>query len=186
MEYTNNRAGTLQTETPCEAAIELTAATERDIPEILGLIRGLADYEHIHPTVTTEHLRDMLFGPQPAAEVLLAFVRNECAGFAIFFPTFAAMLGRRGLFLENIFVKPEWRGTGIGEALLGRLAIIAEERNCARIDWRCLDCNEPAIGFYKSQGADALTEWTPFRMDAAAIHELSRKTQAKEMVSSLL
>jgi GNAT superfamily N-acetyltransferase len=101
-------------------------------------------------------------------------------------PHFRRDARSEGLFLENIFVKPEWRGMGIGEALLGRLAVIAEERNCARIDWRCLDCNETATGFYKSQGADALTEWTPFRMDAAAIHELSRKTQAKEMLSSLL
>jgi ribosomal protein S18 acetylase RimI-like enzyme len=95
------------------------------------------------------------------------------------------MLGAPGMFLENIFVKPEWRGMGVGEALLGHLAVIAEERGYMRIDWRCLVSNEPAIGFYTSQGAVALSDWTGFRMDAAAIHDISRKTQAKEIPTNL-
>lgn len=163
------------------AGLRVASATESNIPEILGLIRGLAQYEDLLGILSTteDSLREMLFGPQPAAEVLLAFVEDECAGFALFFPTFCAMLGRRGLFLENIFVRPEWRAMGIGEALLGSLAVLAEERNCARIDWRCLDYNKPAIGFYESLSAVALAEWTPFRMDQAAIHQLSAKQKKR-------
>ncbi len=170
-------------------AIRIRAATEADLSQLIGLVHSLAKYENLEHlmTATEEGLREALFGAaQPAAEVLLAFIEDKCVGYMILFTTFCAMLAApRGIFLENLYVLPECRGNGVGEALLGRLAVIAKERNCVRIDWRCLHCNESAIGFYKSQGAVAMTDWTPFRMDEAAIHELSRKTQGKEMLSRL-
>lgn len=156
------------------AGIRVVPATESDIPEILGLIRGLAEYENLQHqmTATKEGLRETLFSAQPAAEVLLAFVESHCAGFALFFPTFCSALGRRGLFLDNLFVKPEWRGKGIGDALLSRLAQIAAERQCARLEWMVLNWNHSAIGFYRAEGAALLDGWTKCRMTEDAIRRL--------------
>jgi hypothetical protein len=135
----------------------------------------LAEYEDLLPqmTATEEGLRETLFGSRPAAEALLAFCESECAGYALFFPTYCTMLGRRGLFLDNLYVKPHFRGRGIGDALLRRLAGIAIERNCARLEWMVVDWNHSAIGFYQAGGAALLDGWTKCRMTEEAIQKLS-------------
>src|SRR2546426_12837124 len=131
--------------------VRIERAQERDVPLILELIRGLAEYERLaDQCVATEAgLRDALFGAQPAAEVLIAFAGDTPAGFALFFHNFSTFLGRRGLYLEDLFVKAEWRGHGVGKRLLIHLARLAVERNCGRFEWAVLDWNEPAIEFYR-------------------------------------
>jgi len=154
--------------------IHITEATAADVPLILELIRGLAEYERLshQVTATEEKLRDTLFGAQPAADVLLARVVNECVGFALFFPNYSTFLAQPGIFLEDLFVKPEWRGKGIGKALLVRVAQIARGRGCGRFEWEVLDWNEPSVGFYKSLGAVALDDWTKYRLAGEALERL--------------
>jgi GNAT superfamily N-acetyltransferase len=156
-------------------AIRIERATERDVPAILQMIRALADYEKLaHEVVSTEDgLRDALFGPRPAGEVLLASVGRDVAGFALYFHTFSTFLGRRGLYLEDLFVKPEWRGRGIGKRLLVELAGIALERSCGRFEWSVLDWNTPAIGFYRKLGALPMDDWTVFRVTGEALRRLA-------------
>ena len=128
-----------------------------DVPIILELIRDLATYERApnDVTATEEQLSDVLFGERPSAEVLLAFEGKSPIGFALFFYNFSTWMGRRGLYLEDLFVKPEVRGRGYGRALLVRLAQIARERECGRMEWAVLDWNEPAIKFYRKLGGPA-------------------------------
>jgi hypothetical protein len=156
------------------ASVRIEPATESDAPEIVAMIRGLAEYEDLlHLMAATEKdIREALFAWKPSAEVLLAFVGAECAGFALFFPTYCSVLAARGMFLDNLFVKPEWRGKGIGNALLRRLSKIASERNCRRLEWLCLKSNLSAIDFYQAQGAVPLPGWTKFRMTDEAIQRL--------------
>ena len=149
------------------AGLEIRLARETDVPIIVSLIRALADYEKAAPgavPVTETGLREMLFGSYPAAEVLLACMSAEVAGYAIFFHNFSSWRGRRGLYLEDLFVRPEWRRHGIGKAIMRELAKIALERGCVRMEWLVLDWNQPAIDFYCSLGAKPLTEWTTFRL----------------------
>ena len=155
--------------------IRIEPAQERDVPLILELIRGLAEYERLaDQCVATEaRLREALFGAQPAAEVLLAYADDQPAGFALFFHNFSTFLGRRGLYLEDLFVKPEFRRLGIGRRLLTELARIAVERGCGRFEWSVLDWNAPAIEFYKRLGAKPLDEWTIFRVTGGALTELA-------------
>jgi len=155
--------------------IRIEPARERDVPLILELIRGLAEYERLaDQCIATEaRLREALFGAQPAAEVLLAYADDQPAGFALFFHNFSTFLGRRGLYLEDLFVKPEFRRLGIGRRLLAGLARIAVERGCGRFEWSVLDWNEPAIEFYKRLGAKPLDEWTIFRVTGGALTELA-------------
>ncbi|MFZ3375011.1 MAG: GNAT family N-acetyltransferase [Chthoniobacterales bacterium] len=152
-------------------------ATVADIPIILDLIRELATYERAPTEVTAaeEELVDVLFGPRPAAEVLLAFEEETPVGFAVFFRNFSTWLGRPGLYLEDLFVRPEQRGKGYGRALLVHLAKIAHERGCGRMEWAVLDWNEPAIQFYKKLGAAPLDEWTVFRLTRDGIAKLAGK-----------
>src|SRR5258708_6730261 len=147
------------------SAIRIVRAAEADTPAILGMIQGLAEYEKLSHVVTAteEQLRKTLFGPQPAAEVLLASWKGEGAGFALFFPNYSTFLAKPGIYLEDLFVKPHARGHGIGLALLKELARIAVERDCGRVEWSVLDWNEPSIGFYRKLGAAPLNEWTIFR-----------------------
>jgi GNAT superfamily N-acetyltransferase len=154
--------------------IRITEATAADVPLILELIRGLADYERLSDqvTATEDKLRDTLFGPRPGADVLLAYAGDVCAGFALFFPNYSTFLAKPGIFLEDLYVKPEWRGKGIGKALLCRVAQIARERGCGRFEWEVLDWNEPSIGFYKSLGAVPLNEWTKYRITDEALERL--------------
>jgi GNAT superfamily N-acetyltransferase len=155
--------------------LEIRTTTEADVPIILSLIRELADYERA-PTavVTTEAgLREVLFGAKRAAEVLLALEEGEPVGFAVYFYSFSTWLGRPGLYLEDLFVRPTVRGKGYGRALLERLAQIAQERGCGRMEWAVLDWNDPAIQFYKKLGAQPMTEWTVFRLTQEGIAKLA-------------
>ena len=146
-----------------------------DVPIILKLIRDLATYERApdEVTATEEQLIDVLFGKKPAAEVLLAFERESPVGFAVYFYNFSTWLGRAGLYLEDLFVKPEKRGKGYGRALLVELAKIARDRGCGRMEWAVLDWNEPAIKFYRALGAQPMHEWTLFRLTSEEIAKLA-------------
>jgi GNAT superfamily N-acetyltransferase len=154
----------------------IIAATENDVPLILSLIRELADYEKLlrEVTATEETLRESLFGARPAAEALLGYEGDTPVGYAIFFHNFSTFLGQRGLYLEDLYVRPPARGRGYGLAFLRYLAQLAIERNCARLEWSVLDWNEPAIGFYKSLGAAPMNEWTVFRLMGDALHTLAQ------------
>lgn len=150
-------------------------ATVADVSVILELIKDLATYERAPEEVVTDEkgLTDVLFGKKPAAEVLLAFEEDRAVGFAVFFHNFSTWLGRPGLYLEDLFVRPEDRGKGYGRALLVRLAKIARDRGCGRMEWAVLDWNEPAIKFYRKLGANPMHEWTVFRLTPADIAELA-------------
>ena len=151
-------------------------ATAEDVPVVLALIRELAEYERMSDLVVASEdlLRESLFGNRRAAEVLIAEERGEPLAFALFFHNFSTFLGRPGIYLEDIYVRPAARGRGIGKALLERLARIAVERDCGRMEWSVLDWNEPAIGFYRRLGAVAMDEWTVFRLTGDAIADLAR------------
>jgi GNAT superfamily N-acetyltransferase len=141
-------------------------AKAADVPDLTRLIRGLAEYEKLaHMAVGTEsQLHASLFGSRPAAEALIAERAGRAVGFALFFTTFSTFLCKPGLYLEDLFVEPEHRGAGIGKALLGKLAQLAADRDCGRLEWRVLDWNEPSIDFYKSLGAQLMPEWILVRM----------------------
>src|SRR5712671_4994639 len=146
-----------------------------DVPIILELIRALATYERApnEVTATEQGLTEVLFGEKPAAEVLLAFENETAVGFAVFFHNFSTWLGRPGLYLEDLFVRPEDRGKGYGRALLVDLAKIARDRGCGRMEWAVLDWNEPAIKFYRALGAKPMDEWTVFRLTRDGIAKLA-------------
>ena len=146
-----------------------------DVPIILELIRALATYERApnDVTATEKGLAEVLFGEKPAAEVLLAFENEIAVGFAVFFHNFSTWLGRPGLYLEDLFVRPEDRGKGYGRALLIQLAKIARNRGCGRMEWAVLDWNEPAIEFYRKLGAKPMDEWTVFRLTGDGIAKLA-------------
>ncbi|MEO5722049.1 MAG: GNAT family N-acetyltransferase [Chthoniobacterales bacterium] len=150
-------------------------ATAADVSLILELIRELADYERAPQDViaTEEGLRAVLFGEKPSAEVLLALEDGTAVGFAVYFFNFSTWLGRPGLYLEDLFVRPSVRGKGYGRALLERLAQIAQERGCGRMEWAVLEWNEPAIQFYKKLGAQPMEEWTTFRLTREGIAALA-------------
>jgi len=150
------------------------SAEERDIPLILQFIRDLAEYENLlHEVVATEELlREWLFEKR-AAEVIFAVVDGKEAGFALFFHNFSTFLGRAGIYLEDLYVKPEYRGRGVGKGLLRRLAQIALERGCGRLEWWCLDWNRPSIGFYLSLGARPMDEWTVYRLSGDTLRRLA-------------
>ena len=154
---------------------EIRDATVADIPIILQLIRNLATYERAPNDVvaTEEDLHEVLFVAEPAAKVVIAFENTEPVGFAVYFFNFSTWLGRPGLYLEDLFVKPEMRGRGYGRALLVHLAKIARDHNCGRMEWAVLTWNEPAIEFYKKLGAVSLNDWRVFRLTTDGIAKLS-------------
>src|SRR5215211_4388101 len=154
---------------------QIRPACPDDVPIILQLIRDLATYERApdEVTATEERLVEVLFGKKPAAEVLLAFEAESPVGFAVYFHNFSTWLGRPGLYLEDLFVKPEKRGKGYGRALLVELAKIARDRGCGRMEWAVLDWNEPAIKFYRTLGAKPMDEWTVFRLTRGEIAKLA-------------
>jgi len=157
--------------------IRIVRATEGDLATILDMIRALAEYEkraHL-VTATEEKLRETLFGIAPAAEVLLAHGEEEFAGFAVFFATYSTFLAQPGLYLEDLYVKPHLRGHGIGLALLQRLARIATERGCGRVEWSVLNWNQPSIEFYKKLGAAPMDEWTKYRLAGEALDRLANR-----------
>lgn len=149
-------------------------ATADDLPLILSFIRGLADYEKLTHEVeaTEEKLRNTLFGERPAAECLLAFASpGEPAGFALFFTNYSTFLAKPGLYLEDLFVQPQFRGRGIGKALLLHLAKLANTRGYGRMEWTVLDWNEPAIAFYESLGARRMREWQLCRLTGTELSQ---------------
>ena len=152
-------------------------ATPADVPIILELIRDLATYERAPSdvTATEERLLQVLFGEKPVAEVLLASEGEAPVGFAVFFYNFSTWLGRPGLYLEDLFIRPEHRGKGYGRALLVDLAKIARDRGCGRMEWAVLDWNEPAIEFYKKLGARPLDDWKIFRLTREGITRLAEQ-----------
>ena len=156
-------------------SLQIRKATEADVPVIVWFIRQLAEYERLlqEAVMTEETLRESLFGSRPSAEVLLGYYQDKPVAFAVFFHNFSTFLGRRGLYLEDLFVIPEMRGKGFGRALLVHLAQIARERNCGRFEWAVLDWNEPAIEFYKRLGAVPMSEWTIFRVTGKALDRLA-------------
>jgi GNAT superfamily N-acetyltransferase len=149
-------------------------ATERDVPLILKFITDLAEYEKLsHAVVATEAtLRESLF-ERRAAEVVIGYAGDQPAGFALFFQTFSTFVGKPGMYLEDLFVAPEWRRHGLGRALLARLARIAVERGYGRVEWSVLDWNAPTIAFYKTLGACPMDEWTVFRLTGDSIRALA-------------
>ncbi len=155
--------------------LRVAPAAERDVPLILSFIRKLAEYEKLsHQVVATEeHIREHVFGANPVAEVLLAYWAEEPVGFALYFRDFSTFLGKAGIYLEDLFVEPEYRGKGIGKALLAQLARIAVERGYGRLQWSVLDWNTPSIEFYRSLGAAALDEWTGYRLSGEALDRLA-------------
>lgn len=159
------------------AAVRIVAASEHEVPIILEMIRALADYEKLAHEVeaSEELLRATLFGKQPAAEVSLAYVGDMCAGFAVYFPTYSTFLARPGMYLEDLYVKPEHRGHGIGFALLRHLAALCRERGYGRLEWSVLNWNEPSIQFYKRLGAVPLDEWTRYRLAGDSLRALGEE-----------
>ena len=158
-----------------ETCGKLRPATIDDVPLILQFIRELAEYERMLDDVvaTEDMLRETLFGPRPAAEVILCHEGDVPAGFALFFHNYSTFRGRPGIYLEDLFVRPEFRGKGYGKLLLATLAQLCVERNCARLEWWVLDWNTPSINFYKNLGALPMDEWTVYRLTGAALSKLA-------------
>ena len=162
-----------------DTGVRIEPATERDLPLVLKLITDLAEYEKLaHAVIASEAtLRDSLFVKR-AAEVVIAYVDREPAGFAVFFQTFSTFLGVPGMYLEDLFVDPRFRRRGIGKALLAHLAALAVERGYGRIEWSVLDWNALAIGFYRTIGARPMDEWTVYRLTGDALRRLASEGTA--------
>jgi GNAT superfamily N-acetyltransferase len=156
---------------------EIRFATEADVPLILEFILALAEYERLATEVTAneELIHDSLFGEKRNVEAIFGEFEGKPVAFAVFFHNFSTFVGKRGLYLEDLFVKPEWRGNGIGKLMLSFLANLAVERNCGRFEWWVLNWNEPAIEFYKSLGAMPMDEWTVFRLVGESLTELAEE-----------
>lgn len=155
--------------------ISIRAATAGDLDLIIGFINALAEYEKLADEVRLDPvlLASHLFGDAPRAEVIIGEIDNIPSGFALYFHNFSTFEGKPGIYLEDLFVDPAARGSGLGKALLARLAQLALERGCARLEWAVLDWNEPALGFYRALGAKPLSEWTGQRLDGAALERLA-------------
>ena len=159
--------------------LRIVAATKHDVPLIRAFILELAEYERARPgeaPVTESDLTKSLFGPSPAAEVLIAYLGAEPAGFALYFHNYSTWLGKRGLFLEDLFVRPAARKHGVGYALFRELARIALDRDCGRMDWSVLTWNELAISFYRRIGARSMDDWMTFRLTGAALRQVAGET----------
>ena len=154
---------------------DIRTARRDDLDAIIGFIRALAEYERLADAVVLDRatLAGHLFGARPMAEVLIAEIDGAPVGFALFFHNFSTFEGRPGIYLEDLFVSPDARGSGAGKALLARLATLAVERGCARLEWSVLDWNAPAIAFYRSLGAISMDGWTINRVEGAALSALA-------------
>jgi GNAT superfamily N-acetyltransferase len=155
--------------------IRIEPVSERDVPLLLRLIKALAEYERLSGEViaTEALLHDALFGAKPGAEAALAYVGSDAVGFAVWFYNFSTFVGRPGLYLEDLFVLPDWRGRGVGRALMGHLARVAVARDCGRMEWAVLNWNDPAIRFYRNIGAQAMNGWTVYRLAGGALKKLA-------------
>jgi len=155
--------------------LSIRPATPADLPSIAQFIRDLAEYEKLSHEVRFDEaaLGEKLFGARPYAEVVIGEIDGTPQGFALFFHNFSTFEGKPGIYLEDLFVRPDARGAGLGKALLAHLAKLCVERDCARLEWSVLDWNEPSIGFYKSLGAKMMDEWTVMRVDGEALPALA-------------
>ena len=155
--------------------LSIRSAVPDDLDSVIGFIRALAEYERLADSVLLDRtlLGCHLFGERPMAEVLIGEIDGVPRGFALFFHNFSTFEGKPGIYLEDLFVEPDARGAGLGKALLARLAQLAMERGCARLEWSVLDWNAPSIAFYKALGAQAMDEWTINRVDGAALVALA-------------
>jgi GNAT superfamily N-acetyltransferase len=160
----------------CDETVRIVPAEQKHIPLILTFVRKLAEYEKFLDYVVADEdsLHNALFGPGPAAEVLLAYIEDQPVGFAVYFQTFSTFLARTGIYLEDLFVEPAHRSRGIGKALLIHLAQLTKQRGGARLSWAVLDWNQPAIEFYQKLGAVPLDQWTVFELSGAALDQLAR------------
>lgn len=163
-----------------ETNLRIQCATEKDIPLLLKLIRGLAEYEKLSGSVSAseERLRKSLFGERPYAEAVIACEDDKPVGYAIYYFTYSSFQALPGLYLEDLFVIPESRGSGVGRRLMGWVANKAVERGCFRMEWAVLNWNEPAIGFYKSLGAEPMNEWTVYRLSGKELDEMAKTRNA--------
>jgi GNAT superfamily N-acetyltransferase len=164
------------------AETRIVPATKKDIPLIRKFILELAEYERALPgeaPVTEKDLADTLFGKKPAAEVLIAWLGDTPAGFALFFHNYSTWLGKRGIYLEDLFVRPAARKHGVGLALIRALAKIAVDRDCGRLDWSVLNWNALAIDFYKQIGAKAMDDWTSFRLSGDSLAKMAASAEVK-------
>ena len=159
--------------------ITVRAATASDLPQVLAFIRELAVYERLeHQVVATEaDLVTALFGPRPYAEVAFACLDGTPVGFALFFHNFSTFLGLPGMYLEDLYVRPARRGSGVGRALLRHVARVALERGCGRLEWSVLDWNQSAISFYMGLGARSSSEWTGYRLHGKALERLAEESE---------
>lgn len=155
--------------------LSIRSAAAADLPLIAQFIRDLADYEKLTHEVRFDEakLGEKLFGPRPYAEVAIGEINGIPQGFALFFHNFSTFEGKPGIYLEDLFVRPDARGSGLGKAMLAHLAKLCTERDCARLEWSVLDWNDPAIGFYKGLGAKLMDEWTVMRVDGDALARLA-------------
>lgn len=162
-----------------EETITIRRAGVQDVALILRFIRGLAEYEELTGQLEVDEarLREHLFGERPAAEVLLGAIDGKEVGFALFFQSFSTFLGKPGLYLEDLFVEPDWRHHGVGKSLLLALGALAHERGCGRLEWAVLDWNQPTIDFYLSLGSAPLTEWTTHRVTGEALANLAERAR---------
>ena len=158
-----------------ENTLTFRSAERKDVPLILNFIRALAEYEHRADQVVADEatLEEWLFDRQKA-EVIFAVLEGREVGFALFFHNFSTFLGRAGLYLEDLFVLPEYRNRGVGKAILRRLAALAVERRCGRLEWWCLDWNAPSIAFYRSLGAEPMSDWTVYRIAGDTLRALAK------------
>jgi GNAT superfamily N-acetyltransferase len=165
------------------ANLRIVPAEPADVPLILALIRELAEFERLLDQVaaTEEAIHESLFGAEPRAEVLLARVEHDVAGFALFFHNYSTFLGKPGLYLEDLFVRPRFRGTGCGQLLLKHLAALAVQRGCGRMEWSVLNWNQRAIDFYRKLGAVPMDQWMVYRLSDAALADLGRLPQDNQL-----
>ena len=160
-----------------EVRFRIEPATVDDVGLVLDFVKGLAGYEQMAGEVaaTEEDLRESLFGPGAMAEAVIGYSGDEAVGFALFFHHYSTFTGRPSLYLEDIFVLPQWRGQGLGRKLMGYLARTATDRKCRRLEWSVLDWNEPAIGFYKGLGAVRVDGWTTYRLSGEDLEKLAQE-----------
>jgi GNAT superfamily N-acetyltransferase len=158
------------------ASLQIEPAVPADIPDIVGLIRELAEFERLIDQfiATADRMHESLFGAKRYAEVLMARLDGKAVGFALFFHNFSTFRAQPGIYLEDLYVRPAFRGEGIGEALLKRIAKLAVERGCGRFEWSVLDWNQRAVDFYKALGAEPLNEWTMFRVSGDNLNRLAQ------------
>ncbi len=166
-------------------AARIRFAAPADVPDILGLIRELAEYERLLDQVVADEaaLHRALFGERPFVEALVSIVSDESVGFALFFHNFSTFLGKPGMYLEDLYVRPAFRGQGLGKALLTEVAWIAVERDCGRMEWSVLDWNEPSIRFYESLGANPQSDWTTYRLTGDALRSLGDQAKTGDPVT---